>query len=85
MKRTIEHIKVLRKEVGLKQCILAEMLCIEQSNYANMENGKLVTNKIPNIVDKAEKILVPMLEAKIQNTQMRLDVLLSFKDQFKDN
>jgi len=85
MKRTIEQIKNLRKEVGLKQYVLAEMLNIEQSNYANMENGKLVTGKLPDIVYNAEQILLPMLDASIRNVQNRLDILLSFKDQFKEN
>jgi len=84
MKRTIEQIKNLRKEVGLKQYVLAEMLNVEQSNYANMENGKLVTNKLPNIVYNAEQILLPMLDDSIRNAQKKLDILLSFRDQFKD-
>lgn len=82
MSRTIEQIKNLRKEVGLKQYVLAEMLCVEQSNYANIENGKLVTSKIPNIIEKAEEILVPMLDLKIENMQFKLDVLLSARSQF---
>ncbi len=85
MKRTIKQIKNLRKEVGLKQYVLAEMLNIEHSNYANMENGKLITNRIPDIIHNAEQILLPMLDGSIINVQKRLDVLLSFKDQFKDN
>lgn len=82
MSRTIEQIKNLRKEVGLKQYVLAEMLYVEQSNYANIENGKLVTSKIPNIIEKAEEILVPMLDLKIENMQFKLDVLLSARSQF---
>lgn len=82
MSRTIEQIKNLRKEVGLKQYVLAEMLYVEQSNYANIENGKLVTSKIPNIIEKAEEILVPMLDLKIENMQFKLDGLLSVRSQF---
>lgn len=82
MGKTIEQIKNLRKEVGIKQYVLAEMLCIEQSNYANMENGKLITGKLNEIIEKAETILIPMLDVKISNTQSRLDLLLSIRDQF---
>jgi transcriptional regulator with XRE-family HTH domain len=81
--RTIEQIKELRKATGMKQTVLAEKLGIEQSNYSNIENGKLITNKIQNIILEAEKILLPLLENKIFYTQTELDVLLSIQDQFK--
>jgi len=81
--RTSEQIKNLRKATGMKQFILAEKLGIEQSNYSNIENGKLITGKIQNIVSEAEKILLPLLENKIFDTQTKLDVLLSIQDQFE--
>jgi len=81
--RTIEQIKNLRKATGMKQYILAEKLGIEQSNYSNIENGKLITGKIQNIVSESEKILLPLLENKIFDTQTKLDVLLSIQDQFE--
>lgn len=58
----MNDIKVLRKKVGMKQCVLAKELGVEQSNYANIENGKLITSKIPEIRQKALEILLPKLD-----------------------
>lgn len=79
---TISQIKNLRKTVGMKQFALANLVGQNQSNYANIENGKLITEKVPKIIEDAKLILLPMLDEKIFNAQLKLDCLLSTKRQF---
>jgi len=81
--RTIEQIKNLRKATGMKQFALADKLNIEQSNFSNIEKGKLITSKIQSIVLKAEKILLPLLDNKILEAERELNILLSIKNQFE--
>lgn len=80
--KTVEQIKNLRKATGMKQFVLAEKLNIEQANYSNIENGKLITSKIQDIILEAEKILLPLLDNKILDTERELNILLSIKNQF---
>lgn len=84
MEITINHVKVIRKEVGMKQYVLAEMLNIEQSNYANIENGKLIPNKIPDIIHDALTILIPKLDEKILDASLKHFYLRSLRKEFKD-
>jgi len=84
MKITMEHVKTVRKTVGMKQYVLAEMLNIEQSNYANMENGKLVTSKIDGIIHSALEILIPKLEFKKDSVYMQYLHLKSLRNYFKN-
>jgi predicted transcriptional regulator len=71
MKPTITDVKTVRKAVGMKQYFLAELLRIEQSNYANMENGKLITSRLQEVVESALVILIPMLEEDIRNNSTK--------------
>jgi len=84
MKVTIEDVKIIRKKVRMKQYVLAEMLNIEQSNYANMENGKLITNKLPDIIHNALSILIPKLEKEILMTKSDYEYLKSLRSKFKN-
>ncbi len=60
-----KDIKKLRKICKLSQIELAEHLGIEQSNYCNIENGKLIPNNLDEIKQKAIKILLPLLDLKM--------------------
>lgn len=68
----MRQVKEIRKLVGMKQYVLASILGIEQSNYANMENGKLHTNYIPMLRDKALSILKPQLQVLIEEKEREL-------------
>lgn len=75
----MEKVKRLRQEVGMKQSELAAELRQCQSNYSKMENGKLITNTILSLEEKAIKILKPLLIQKIirmQSEVERLEYLL---------
>jgi DNA-binding XRE family transcriptional regulator len=61
----MKDIKKLRKICKLSQIELAYELGIEQSNYCNIENGKLIPNNLDEIKKKAIKILLPLLDLKI--------------------
>jgi DNA-binding XRE family transcriptional regulator len=61
----MKDIKKLRKICKLSQIELAYELGIEQSNYCNIENGKLIPNNLAEIRQKAIKILMPLLDLKI--------------------
>lgn len=84
MELTIDHVKLIRKEVGIKQYVLAEMLNIEQSNYANLENGKLITKKLPDIIHNALLILVPELDKKITETNTKKEYLKTLRETLKN-
>ena len=58
----MKDIKVIRKICGIKQYEFAKMMGIEQSNYANIENGRMVPKSLDSIKDKAKGILKPLLE-----------------------
>lgn len=68
----MKDVKELRKAVGMKQCDLAQKLGIGQSNYSNMENGKMITNKLEEIKRRAFDVLLPLLEEKVQTKQQEL-------------
>ncbi len=68
----MHEVKVLRKAVNMKQYVLAQQLGLDQSNYANMENGKLFTNKLPEIKQKAVKIILPLLKQKVDKIKLDL-------------
>lgn len=82
MKLTMNHVKLVREEVGMKQCDLAERLKINQSNYANMEKGKLVTKKIPNIINEALLILIPKLDQKLNEANFKYLYLKRLRKEF---
>lgn len=62
----MEEIKKLRKAVGMKQFELATLLNLEQSNYCNIENGKLILKYSEELKNKAKAILIPMMIEKIE-------------------
>lgn len=78
----MHEVKVLRKAVNMKQYVLAEKLGVEKSNYANMENGKLITNKLPEIKKKAIGILLPMLKSKVNSIRLDLGVAVNLVKHF---
>jgi len=82
MELTMNHVKVVRKEVGMKQYVLAEMLNVEQSNYANIENGKLITNKVPDIIHNALTILIPELDVKLAEANLKHSYLKHLRREF---
>jgi len=84
MELTMNHVKVVRKEVGMKQYVLAEMLNVDQSNYANIENGKLITSKVPDIIHNALSILIPELDNKILETKLQNAYLKQLRKEFKN-
>lgn len=84
MELTMNHVKVVREEVGMKQCDLAKKLKINQSNYANMEKGKLFTKKIPNIINEALLILVPKLDEKLNEANFKHAYLKTLRKEFKN-
>lgn len=61
----MKDVKKLRKICALSQIELANELGIEQSNYCNIENGKLIPNNLAEIRQKAINILMPLLDLKI--------------------
>lgn len=71
----MERVKRLRKEVGMKQYILAEKLGIEQSNFANIENGRWIPGNIRETEERAVKILKPLLTKKILEVREYLNRL----------
>lgn len=83
VKNEMKDIKYLRKLVKVKQFILAEELGIEQSNYSNIENGKLVTSKINEIKANAVKILLPILEKQINIKYSEIYEMKKLQQKFK--
>lgn len=78
----MKEVKALRKAVGMNQGVLAEYLNVGQSNYANIENEKLITHKVPEIKERAIKILLPLLDAKIFQAEIDLIFLKNQKQHF---
>jgi len=78
----MKEVKELRLICGIKQFQLAEKLGIEQSNYANMENGRLIPKNIAQLQGKAFKILKPYLQDRISDAEIALNELNKIKNIF---
>ena len=61
----MKSIKKARKICRISQTIFAYRLGVDQSNYCNIENGKLILNTIPELKKKAVSILLPELDSII--------------------
>lgn len=81
----MDVVKNLRKVVNVKQYELAASLGIEQSNYCNIENGKLIPNNIADIQKRAIDYLLPLLELKIKLIEVDLKALCIIRDLAKEN
>lgn len=55
----MKDVKQLRKVCKVSQVQMANDLGIDQSNYCNIENGKLIPNNLEEIKEKAIDILYP--------------------------
>jgi len=75
----MEIVKELRKKLKVKQYVLANTLGIQQANYANIENGKLIPNNLDEIKEKALNELKPFLNQKIKDTMKELDELTEYR------
>lgn len=60
----MEDVKTLRISLGVKQIKIAELLGINQANYNNIENGRLVPKNISEIRRESLKKLMPYVLAK---------------------
>ncbi len=60
--QNMESIKKARKICSITQTEFAKRLNVDQSNYSNIENGKLILNTIPTLRKVAISILVPELD-----------------------
>ena len=78
----MNDIKVLRQKVKVKQRVLAKQLGIEQSNYSNIENGKLITSKIPEIRRRALEILLPKLDSLVIEKSLEYYELKYLREHF---
>lgn len=58
----MESIKKARKICRITQTEFAKRLNVDQSNYSNIENGKLILKTIPTLRKVAISILVPELD-----------------------
>jgi DNA-binding XRE family transcriptional regulator len=76
----MEHVKLLRKAVGIKQHKMAEMLNIDQSNYCNIENGRLVPLNLDAIKQRCLNVLLPEIDKLIQKKNEEISVLSSLKN-----
>lgn len=77
----MELVKNIRKCVGIKQVEMAESLGIDQSNYCNIENGKLIPNNISEIKEKALDILLPKLSNRIHIEETKLNAFYLLRDE----
>jgi len=78
-KTFMEIVKQLRKKLKVKQYVLANTLGIQQANYANIENGKLIPNNLDEIKEKALNELKPFLVKKIKDTEAELNLLTEYR------
>lgn len=79
---TIEQIKHLRKTVSMKQGLLASFVGQNPHNYSAIENGSLIPKNLPKIIDKATKVLLPLLDEKIHLTSLHLGNLHDLRNEF---
>jgi len=79
----MELVKQIRKEVGVKQYVLAERLGVNQGNYANIENGKLIPNNLEQIEKSALMFLKPLLLNKIVSIGNHLTLLRDLDKKIK--
>lgn len=79
MQRILEmkHIKEIRKALKIKQSDFSKKLGIDQSNFSNIENGKLIISRIPEIIEQSMVILEPELTKHIIKKELELKF---FKD-----
>ena len=75
----MENIKWCRKKLKISQKELANALGMDQYNYCNIENGKLILNSIPNLKRRAIDFLLPRLKSKVsimKNEILELEVMI---------
>ena len=80
----MERVKKLRKLCRVTQVELANELGIEQSNYCNMENGKLIPNSIKQIESKAISILLNRLNIIIEDKTSELNELNAVRKSYNN-
>ena len=68
----MKEVKSIRKMCGITQREVSEYIGINQSNYCNMENGKLKPNNLDQIQKKAMIFLQPKLEEAIKIAELRI-------------
>lgn len=78
-KTFMEIVKLLRKKLKVKQYVIANTLGLQQANYANIENGKLIPNNLDEIKEKALNELKPFLNQKIKETMKELGELTEYR------
>lgn len=71
----MKSIKKARKICRISQTIFAYRLGIDQSNYCNIENGKLILKTIPELKKNAVSILLPELDSIIASKYKELSDL----------
>lgn len=80
MSLEMSDVKLLREALNVKQFHISGRLGLNQSNYANVENGRLLPKNIQEIKIKALNLLLPYLDLKINNTEKHLVALKDFKN-----
>jgi DNA-binding XRE family transcriptional regulator len=68
----MEIVKKLRKKLKVKQCLVAERLGIQRTNYNAIENGKLIPNNIDKIQSDALFLLKPVLLKRMNEVAKEL-------------
>jgi|688.fasta_scaffold2333153_1 DNA-binding XRE family transcriptional regulator len=76
----MEKVKQLRVKLKVKQCLIAERLGIQRTNYNSIENGKLIPNNIESIERDALFLLKPVLLKKIDEITKELIELQKIRE-----
>ena len=69
----MKEVREIRKICGVKQNDVAKHLGMNQGNYCNLENGKLIQSNTPEMEKKALEFLLPILTEAIAIARSRLN------------
>ncbi len=80
----MDKVKRLRKEVGMSQKEIVNLLGVKQSHYSSLENGVYFPRNRAEIKEEALEILKPLLVKKLLDAQEEVDRLESLIIQYSN-
>ncbi len=80
----MREIKQARKICKITQSEFAKMLNMDQSNYCNIENDKLMPNNILELKNLAISILLPGLDCAISLKFKEMEGLVKLRESILD-
>lgn len=76
----MKSIKKARKICNITQTEFAACLNMDQSNYCNIENGKMLVNSLPSIKKRAIDLLIPKLDSVLAEKEKELSELKQLRE-----